>query len=295
MAYRFVGVGNAVEVAAGNLTLVEPAGVQQGDLLVACISYRSNAAFAAPSGWTAITSQNTGNTTAAATTSIGSGFMAFIVRGSSAPVLTFTRTAGDVALGRIVAYRNTWAGGSPLVASTSTTLAAAATAVSAPGLTTANAEDLIVFALCGARNITASAFRATDPATSSGTNSGQTADPIVGTWQERVDSGTATGGDCALAIADAERAIGGATGNLLCTASASARHVVLAAAFRSEPVKAASIPNFSISPALGAPAISLGGRMDFLIPNFQLTPIVGSPVLIVVPSVYPITLRIKRL
>ena len=146
MSYTFVGISSAVTAASGNITLTEPAGVQQGDLLVAVISYRSNAAFSDPSDWTNVTSQNTGNTVTANTGSIGSGRMSYIVRGASAPALTFTRTAGEVAHGRIIAYRNAWTGGAPLVTSTSTTLGTAATAINVTGLTTANENDLVVFA-----------------------------------------------------------------------------------------------------------------------------------------------------
>jgi len=233
-SWTYVGVSSVATAASGDITLTEPTGVQENDLLVAIVSYRSNAAFTSPgSPWVSVTSQNTGNTTANGTGSIGSGHMWYCIRGASAPGLVFTRTAGDVALGRIVAYRGNNITSSVLVTQTSTTLAAAATAVSVTGLTTANARDLVVFGFCGARNGSASAFdAATDPTTSSGTNSAQTGSPLVGTWQERADSGTATGADTTLAIADAIRGTGGATGNLTCTASSSARHVVVAAAFR---------------------------------------------------------------
>jgi hypothetical protein len=232
-SWTYVGVSSVASANGGNITLTEPTGCQENDLLVAIVSYRSNAAFTDPgSPWVSVTSQNTGNTTANSTGSIGSGHMWYCIRGASAPGLTFTRTAGDIALGRIVAYRGNNITSSVLVTQTSTTLAAAATAVSVTGLTTANARDLIVFGFCGARNGSASAFRATDPATSSATASNETGSPLVGDWQERADSGTTTGADTTLAIADAIRGAGGATGNLLCTASSSARHTVVAAAFR---------------------------------------------------------------
>lgn len=233
-SWTYVGVSNVASSSSGNITLTEPSGVQQNDLLVAIVSYRSNAAFTDPgSPWVSVTSQNTGNTTANSTASIGSGHMWYCIRGSSAPGLTFTRTAGDIALGRIVAYRGGYITSSVLVTQGSTTLAAAATAVSVTGLTTANARDLIVVGACGARNTNFTTFdAATDPATDSGTNSNQTGSPLVGTWQERCDSGTTTGADCTLAIADAIRGASGATGNLTMTAGSSARHVVVAAAFR---------------------------------------------------------------
>jgi hypothetical protein len=210
-----------------------PSGVQEGDLLVAIISYRSNAAFTSPgSPWVSVTSQNTGNTTANGTGSIGSGHMFYCIRGSSNPGLTFTRTAGDVALGRIVAYRGNNISSGVLVTQTSTTLGTAATAINVTGLTTANARDLIVVGACAARNTGITNFdAATDPTITSGTASNETGDPAEGDWQERADSSTTAGADCGLAIADAIRATAGATGNLTMTAGTSARHVVVAAAF----------------------------------------------------------------
>jgi hypothetical protein len=220
-------------VTSGNITLTEPAGVQQGDLLVAVISYRSNAAFTNPgSPWVDVTEQNTGNTTANGTGSIGSGKMSYCIRGASAPGLIFTRTAGDVALGRIVAYRNVATSGM-LVTQTSTTLGTAATAVSVAGVTTQNANDLIVVGACLARSTAVTNFdAATDPTTTSGTGANQTGNPIAGTWRERCDSATTSGADCGLAIGDALRATAGATGNLTMTAGTSARHVVVCGVFK---------------------------------------------------------------
>lgn len=258
MPWKFVAVASAVIAASGNLTLTEPAGVQENDLLVACISYRSNAAFTKPTGWIDITSQNTGDVTAAATTSIASGFMAYVVRGTSAPALTFTRTVGDVANGRIVAYREVDKNG-VLVTSSSTTLAAAATAVSVTGVTTVNSNDLIVAAACGARNVTFTNFDAvTNPTTTSGTGSNSTVNPSAGTWRERADSGTTTGADCSLAIGDAIRATAGATGNITLTASASARHVVLVAVFKQGDVFAVTPTGIATdAPTLDSPTVGL--------------------------------------
>jgi hypothetical protein len=242
MPWSYVGVSSVANVTSGNITLTMPAGVQEGDLLVAVISYRSNAAFTSPgSPWVSVTSQNTGNTTQNSTGSIGSGHMFYCIRGSSDPGLTFTRTAGDVALGRIVAYRGNNISSGVLVTQTSTTLGTAATAINVTGLTTANARDLIVVGACAARNVGITNFdAATDPTTTSGTASNETGDPAEGDWQERADSFTTAGADCGLAIADAIRATAGATGNLTMTAGASARHVVLAAAFM-EAEQAASL------------------------------------------------------
>jgi hypothetical protein len=257
MAWTTVGVSGPVTAASGNLTLTEPAGVQEGDLLVACISYRSNAAFTLPSGWTLVaTQQSGGNTTANGTGSIGSGLMAWIVRGAAAPALTFTRSGGDVALGRIQAYRGQ--ASSPYDAGVAETLAAATTAVSVAGLTTAEANELLVFAACGARNSSFTNFdAATDPTTASGTGANDTNDPSVGTWRERADSGTTTGADCSLGIADAIRGTAGATGNFTVTASSSARHVVIVGAFRmAVDHQVAPLGISAGAPMLGVPALA---------------------------------------
>jgi hypothetical protein len=167
--------------------------------------------------------------------------MSYCIRGASAPGLVFTRTLGDVARAYIVAYRGVASSGT-LVTQGSTTLAVAATAVSVTGVTTSNANDLIVVGGCNARNSTFTTFdAATDPATDSGTNSSQTGNPIAGTWQERGDISTNSGADCGVAVADALRATGGATGNITMTASASARHVVLIGVFKMQVVSSPPI------------------------------------------------------
>ncbi len=235
MAWEFVAIGSATTASSGNLTLTEPTGAQQSDLLVACISYRSTAAFTLPAGWSLVaTQQSSGNTTVDGTGSIGSGLMAYIVRGSSAPSLIFTRTSGDVAFGRIVAYRGV--GPLPYDTGSANTLSGASVTVTTGTITTAKDDELIVVAACGARNSTFTAFdAATAPATGSGTGSTATNNPIKGEWSERGDSGTATGADCSLAIADARKETAGASGTIQATASSSARHVMIAGAFKLAP------------------------------------------------------------
>jgi hypothetical protein len=246
MAWTFVGVSTSVETTATGHTLTLPAGVAQGDLLVAIISSRiaSTTSITLPSGWTLVAESKTNNVVAALTTSEASGMMAYCIHGSVAPSLVFTHpTAPSVAVGRIVAYR----GGDPtrpfdvgIGAKTATAI----TAISTTGLTTTAADDLIVKGVCSGR---ASAFSvhdaATNPATDSGANSVQTAAPIAGTWQERQDASTTTGADTALAIADAIRSTAGATGALTCTATVSGGHAQVAGAFRIDQTVAPSLPS----------------------------------------------------
>ena len=243
MAWSFVGVSAAVTVTTTAHALTEPAGTQAGDLLVAVISSRiaSTTSITLPPGWTLVAESKTNNVVAAGVTSEASGMMAYIIRGdvdlASLSQLTFTHpVAPSVAMGRIVAYRggNVW---SPFDVGIGAKTGTSITAISTTGLTTDLANDLIVKGVCTGRASALSAHdAATDPTTSSGAGSVQTAAPIVGTWQERQDSSTTTGADTALAIADAIRGTAGATGALTCTSSVSGGHCQVAGAFRIEPI-----------------------------------------------------------
>jgi hypothetical protein len=233
----------ATPVTSGNLTLAEPAGIAAGDLMVACIAYRSNAAFTVPGDWNLVaTQQSSGDIDA--TNGIASGLMMWCVRGGSAPTLTFNRTGGDVASGRIIAYEGGHAS-APFDTGTANTLGAASATVTTGTLTTAEAGELIVAMVSCGDNLTTSAFdAATDPTTASGATDTTTA-PTAGTWLERADDGSNTGADWGMAIADAIRATAGATGTIQATVSASARHVMIAAAFKLSPA-------VTVTPALGA-------------------------------------------
>jgi hypothetical protein len=231
MSWGVPKIGTVAEVASGNLTLTEPAGVAQGDLLIACIAIRSTVGFA-NADWTKIEGQLTGNTVSTGA-GIASGEMWYCVRNSVAPSLVFTRTGGDLGRGCIIAY----AGGKQTLADvlsvhSSNTLGAASVTATTGTITTVEANELIVAMIAQGDNYTASAFdAATDPTTASGATDTTNA-PTAGTWRERVDGGTNTGADGGLAIADAIRATAGATGTIQVTSSGSARHVMIASAFR---------------------------------------------------------------
>lgn len=234
--WEYVGVSSVASSSSGNITLTEPAGVQEDDLLVCIISYRSNEAFTSPGApWVKQEEQNTGNTTAASSASKASGVLFYCIRGASAPGLTFTRTSGNVARAYIVAYRGVDTA-NPLVDSSSTTLSVAAGASTSSymvvsGVTTANDKDLIVYGLCGARNGTHFSVFATDPATINNT-ADQTRAPVVGEWSERIESGTTTGADTRISIHDALRGTAGATGDISCVQGWDALHVGVVAAFK---------------------------------------------------------------
>jgi hypothetical protein len=236
-----VGISTVVEDVTGTLTLTEPAGVQSGDLLVACISYRQSGtqSFTAPSGWSNAAAQVTGNNTANATTSIACGRMDYIVRGGSAPALSWTRTSVEVARGQIEAWRRTDGGVPAFDQAASATAGAAGTSVSITGFSTPEEGELLIMACCNARNATASAQSSTNP----------------GAFTERADAGSATGNDVGLAVASVEKPTAGATGNFTWTSSASARHVTIVGAFRAKYNVVAGAGSYTLT---GQPTINPG-------------------------------------
>jgi hypothetical protein len=219
----------ATPSAFGNYTLTEPAGIAEGDLMVACFAIRGAIVFDLPSDWARVAADQTSGD-ADATNGIASGQMFWCVRGGSAPTLTFTRVNGEVAMGRIIAYSGGHAS-APHDTGSSNTLASASATATTGTISTAEAGELLVAMTACGDNLTTSAFDATDPGTASGATDTTTA-PTDGTWLERADSGTGTGADTALAIADAIRATAGATGTVQSTVSASAQHVMFVGAFK---------------------------------------------------------------
>ena len=229
--WQFVGISSVVETGGTTLTLTEPSGVRDGDLLVACISSRSSATTApSATGWTAVGSQSNNSTLTGSTSAVASGSMFYKVR-SGTPALAFTIPAGNtVSQGQIAAYRGVNYG-SPLDASTAVTTAINTTSVSVTGVTTTQDDDLIV-ALCaggqeaswlGFNNLTTGLGASTDTSTTVKTSA---------SWTERSDTATTTGADTSLAVFDAVRPTTGATGNLAVTASLGGSNVVIAGAFK---------------------------------------------------------------
>jgi len=234
VAWSIVGVGAVVEVTGTAHALTEPAGIASGDLLIACISSRiaSTTPITIPAGWTAVGQQNNNNTLTT-TSAAASGVMAYIIRGASAPALTFTHpTAPSVAIGRTIAYRNsTMALPDPWDQGVVGTTAVNTTAVSFSGFPVGVDGELMVAMMAGGQEAAWSAFKsANTPSTASGATDTTTA-PSTTTWIERADTNTTTGADTSLAIFDAVKATKGATGNLTATASLGASHVLAMASF----------------------------------------------------------------
>jgi len=167
--WTLVGVGTNVVGTATPLTLTEPAGVQEGDLLIACITYRysSIASIWTNAAWTQVGIANNNFNTSTNTSAQASAQMFYIVRGASAPSLSFAFSGGgtlSVAMGQIVAYRGN-AQTTPLDDDTGGQTATNTTAVSVAGLTTTQDDDLIVAMCAGGQEASWSNFNNTDPGT----------------------------------------------------------------------------------------------------------------------------------
>jgi hypothetical protein len=282
MAWSIVGVGASVEVTATNHTLTLPAGVAQGDLLVACISSRiaSTTSITLPTGgeWTLVGEQKANNILSTGS-AVASGMMAYCVRGAGNPNLTFTHPAAPApALGRIVAYR----GGATPTASAKDTQGAATTAVSITavnlaGLTTTAANDLIVAMLAGGQEAAWSSFNATTPAGASGATDTTTA-PSTTTWIERADVQTTTGNDTSLGIFDAVKTAAGATGNFTATASVAASHALVAGAFKIAPTVNVSVTvtDQAVTASVGAATVSAVQNASVTIIGQELTVSAGT-------------------
>ena len=229
MAWDFISISTAVVAANGDITLNAPASAAEGDLLVACIGYRDSAAFTLPANWNIVATQQSSGDTQTPNSGIGSGLMAYIVRGASAPSYVFTRTAGDVAIGVVLCYRGNSA--TPYDTGNAETLGTIGEP-SLSGITTAEAGELLVTMVAPGDNTAVSTFDAvTNPATASGSVD-TTTEPTDDTWIQRHGAGTNTGADVYLGIADGIKATAGATGTISADATATSRSVSIVGAFK---------------------------------------------------------------
>jgi hypothetical protein len=289
--FTFVGVSSAAEVASGNLTLVTTGvTIQTGDLVIACIAARGNAAFSAPdSNWTIVEQQSSGNTDLTAATAIASGVMMVCESWpASAPSLVFGRTGGDVGRGVLLVYRGQKASG-PLDVHSSNTPGAATTTPTTTSISTTTGEELIVAMVAGADNVSMGPFVATDPSAATGA---VTTDDLgyEQQWLFRHASNTTTGADTSLGVADATKTATGATGAIQCTMSVASRHVMIAASFKSsaqdrsteqaskasrydvmEPndgaVSATKLSRYDVFMAVGQVSTTKFSRYDILVPG----------------------------
>ncbi len=237
MAWTIVGVANQVEVTAAPHALVTTgiSGLQQGDLLVACLSSRiaSTTSVTLPTGgeWTLV-GETKHNNTATNTTAAASGLMAYSIRGAADPNLTFNHPiAPSVAIGRIVAYRGADTGATVrgITAFSGASLSTTAPNWNASAVVATTSADLFVAAVAGGQEATWSAFSSSVGITGLSGATDTTTAPVLNTWTERADANTTTGADTSLAILDA---LGGFVINVTATASLQAIQVLTIGVFR---------------------------------------------------------------
>lgn len=189
MAVAYRAVSAAVAVASGTLTLTEPTGTVQNDLLIACIGYRGTSATAPtlPAGWIQIQKQFVSNTAtnAGAASSI---IMAYIKRGATAPSFAFAGF-NNAAIGRVIRLDGQDLI-NPIDISTSLIFATAITTGSTAAINMGRTEGMwIGCASAGSEGVNAAAY------SNHVLNAGATAMTEIG------DDSTALGADVDLGIA----------------------------------------------------------------------------------------------
>ena len=222
MAWSFVGLGTIVEAASGNLVLVEPVGVQPGDLMVAMIGFRGSTTFSLPASWNNLDQTSGGNTSTTPALAIGCVSGSYIIRGGSAPALTWTRTSGDVARGAIGAWRNDTAGAViELDQADANNPASPSTNRELTGWTPVESGELVIIGAGGGDDSSVSNY-------SGGLVSGLSA------FSEVLDSSTTTGADTTVAMAWATQENDIELSTFSLDFAVSSRHSILAATFRAK-------------------------------------------------------------
>lgn len=220
------GIAKSAEVfgSATSHTLTEPAGSQAGDALVAvfglCVG---TSAASAPAGWTTIA--NIG-----ATATLPGLLVAGIVRGASAPDLTFTRAAAEQWGGTLMRYRSD---GTITGFGTATTFASDNTLQIAHTLTggvTTSVDNQLVLMASSVRSNPQhlASVNATDPGTASNGVEDVVTLPQTGAWTTRMDVVKSVSVDFGYMLDDAVRATAGSTGDIVSTYDANTRATMAA-------------------------------------------------------------------
>jgi hypothetical protein len=222
MAITYQTIAGITTVASGTLNLTEPAGSTTDDLLVACVSFRGNATPSIPTGWNIVIRTNVAGNTATNNTAIGSGLMAYIKRGATAPALNFGATTAfpNQAIGTIIRISGQDLT-DPLAGASVNTLATGASGTVTTGAFTRSfatetpGDYLEVMACIGGQEVTWSTQQYTTGATN---------------FTERSDNLSVIGADGSLSVATGTG--GNITGGYRATTSAiSARHSLIVASF----------------------------------------------------------------
>jgi hypothetical protein len=233
---RYVSSTLPAQVLSGNVTMSLPVG-GVGQVMVAAIGFRSNAAFSMPAGWTQIDQVLSANT---ADGQPSSCLLAYKIRGASEtdPVV-FTRSGGNKANGLIVGYTPP-AGEAALDTSASFTMPVAFSEINHPGVTVADPNSLVV-AVSSLSNPEVDAVQLFAASLSAGQSSALVTPDVVNPvskadWEWVAFSTTDSAGvACATYLHDVAGVPAGATGAITGYTAFSARVTTIVAAFKPVP------------------------------------------------------------
>jgi hypothetical protein len=233
---RYVSSTLPAQVLSGNVTMSLPVG-GVGQVMVAAIGFRSNAAFSMPAGWTQIDQVLSANT---ADGQPSSCLLAYKIRGASEtdPVV-FTRSGGNKANGLIVGYTPT-IGGAALDMSVTFTMPAAISEINHPGVTVAEPGSLVV-AVSSISNPEVDALQLSAASLSVGQSSALVAPNVAAPvskadWEWVAFSTTDSAGvACATYLHDVAGVPAGATGAIVAYPVFSSRTATIVAAFKPVP------------------------------------------------------------
>jgi hypothetical protein len=241
MSWSQIGTATTpTAVAATTITVTEPTGTAQGDLLICAVGYRDANVPDTPSGWTLIDTQTTGDTGA----TLGAAGLSFYYceRGSSAPTLTFTKTGTALIMARVTTWRSSngsVVGTSPLnvgnVEKAGADIGSPFTA-SLTGITTTVDGCLLILAAAGGDAGTWSALNTVNDGSFTAIGTALT---------------TTTGDDGSLHMAYLVQSTAGATGNMRATHTITQQPSLGIAAFKEPPP-----PDTGSWSAVGTPTTS---------------------------------------
>jgi len=206
-------------------TATIPAGAAIGDILYTAIAYRNNVTWSTNNtlgAWVQVHGSATGNSNTTPASGRGSLYSFYHVYNGVSPNLTFTASANA----------NVWrqttltirginpTGGTNTLGNTSILSQTVATVTPNTATITIGANAFLVMCVAGGADDTCSGYTA-------GTQ------PTSGSWTERHDALSTSGGDTMLAVATATgNTLGGATGTLQATCTNSSFHCIGVAEFK---------------------------------------------------------------
>ncbi len=217
-------------------------------LEVLALGWRGNVAPTVDTSyWTLAIQRNTGNTTNNNAGSISSGAIWFHIDAADATTPTNAQRTVSKAAGssrgqfRLAVWET--AAELELDVASAATESSGVTTASLTGLAPTAANDLVIVAPIGARNVTLTSLVASVGATTPSGATNTETPPLDDIWLERLENSNATSPTQGLALADVVKTTAGSLGTITAQFSTgAARHSILGAAFRSKSSPPAASP-----------------------------------------------------